>query len=78
MATVKSLIEQLQEIEDKDQPIIFQYYIAEHFIDPKTDDNMEPDRFAKVAEEIEDKDYFWDDVFEEIAEVVNELGDDDE
>ena len=31
MATVKQLIEQLQEIEDQDQPIIFQYYTKENF-----------------------------------------------
>ena len=30
MATVNELIEQLNEIEDKDQPIAFQYYLKEH------------------------------------------------
>lgn len=80
MATVKSLIEQLQEIENQDQPIIFQYYIAEHFIDPMTQDNMEPERFEKVADEVEDNrsQYIWDDVFQEIAEIIDELEDEDE
>lgn len=71
MATVKDLIKQLEEIENKEQPILFQYYIAEHFIDPNTDDNLEPDVFEKVLDEI-DTDYIWDDVFEEVAKAVNE------
>ena len=80
MATVKSLIAQLQEIENKEQPIIFQYYIAEHFIDPNTDDNLEPERFEKIADEVEDNrsQYIWDDVFQEIAELVSELEEDEE
>lgn len=77
MATVQTLIDQLQEIEDKDQPIIFQYYIAEHFIDPMTQDNMEPKRFEKVADEVEDNrsQYIWDDVFTEIVEIIDALED---
>lgn len=31
MATIKELIEQLNEIEDKDQTVIAQYFLAEHF-----------------------------------------------
>jgi hypothetical protein len=31
MTTVKQLIEQLQEIENQDQPVIFQYYTKENF-----------------------------------------------
>jgi hypothetical protein len=79
MATVKSLIAQLQEIENQEQPIIFQYYIAEHFIDPMTDDNMEPERFEKIADEVEDNrsHYIWDDVFQEIAELVVVLEDEE-
>lgn len=78
MTTVNQLIQQLQEIEDKEQPIVFQYYIAEHFIDPETDDNMEPKRFEKVADEVEQIVHFWDDNFEEIANIVNELENDNE
>lgn len=77
MATVKTLIEQLQEIENQDQPIIFQYYIAEHFIDPSTEDNMEPERFQAVADEVEDNrsQYIWDGVFEEIVEIIDNIED---
>jgi hypothetical protein len=76
--TVQELINDLQEIEDKNQPIIFQYYIAEHFIDPETNDNLEPERFEKVADEMNEKDYLWDDIFEEIAEAVNSLESEDD
>jgi hypothetical protein len=62
--TVKELIKQLQEIEDQNQPIIFQYYIAEHFIDPETNDNLEPERFEIVAENIERIDGLWEDIYE--------------
>lgn len=31
MATIQSLIDQLNEVEDKTQPVIFQYYLKEHF-----------------------------------------------
>lgn len=76
--TVKELIKQLQEIENQDQTVVFQYYIAEHFIDPITDDNMEPERFEKIVENEINEDYLWDDVFEEIAKAINEYEDDEE
>lgn len=78
MATVKSLIEQLQEIEDQNQPIIFQYYIAEHFIDPETNDNLEPKRFEIVAENVERIDGLWEDIYEEVATNVMALESDNE
>ena len=31
MATVQNLIDQLNKIEDKEQSVIFQYFLAEHF-----------------------------------------------
>lgn len=77
MATVKDLIKQLQEIENQEQPIIFQYYTAEMFIDPATDDNMEPDRFEKVADKVDDCDHFWDDAWEGIIEFIDEIDSDD-
>jgi len=46
MTTVKQLISWLSEIEDKDQAIIYQYYLAEHF---DTDD----DTFSKVSTELD-------------------------
>lgn len=77
MTTVKNLIEQLQKIEDQDQSVIFQYYIAEHFIDPITDDNMEPKDFVDVVEAFDDKsEYVWDSVFEEVVNTINEVQND--
>ena len=31
MATIQRLIDQLNEVEDKEQPLVFQYYLKEHF-----------------------------------------------
>lgn len=42
--TVRQLISYLQEIEDKDQPVMYQYYLAEHFNAPR-------EVFASVADE---------------------------
>lgn len=71
--TIKDLIKDLQHYENQDQPIIFTYYIAENFIDPATDDNLEPERFAKVAERVNDCDHFWDEPWEGVVEAVAQL-----
>jgi hypothetical protein len=49
MNTVANLIAQLSEIEDKEQPIAFQYYLAEHF---EFEDLGSPttEQFAKAVE----------------------------
>lgn len=44
--TVQGLINYLSEIEDKTQPVIYQYYLAEHF-------TTTPEIFEKVAEEFD-------------------------
>jgi hypothetical protein len=58
MTTLKKLIEQLQEIEDKDQTVIFQYYLAEHF----ELDGEEPTakQFDQAATDLDDSS-LWDD-----------------
>lgn len=76
--TVKNLIKQLQEIENQDQTVVFQYYIAEDFIDPTTDDNMEPERFEKIVESELSETHLWDDVFEEVVNAINEYEDGEE
>jgi hypothetical protein len=44
--TVGELIEYLNQVEDKNQAVIYQYYLAEHFsVDKKT--------FAKVADDFD-------------------------
>lgn len=66
MATVKSLIEQLEKIEDKEQSVIFQYYLAEHF---EFEDKGTPtaEQFDEVADELDDES-----LWEESAETVND------
>jgi hypothetical protein len=66
MATVQTLIEQLQTIEDKDQTIIFQYYLAEHF---EFEDLGSPteEQFDQAADDLDDES-LWDDA----AETIND------
>lgn len=66
MATVKSLIEQLEKIEDKEQSVIFQYYLAEHF---EFEDKGTPtaEQFDEVADDLDDES-----LWEESAETVND------
>lgn len=66
MATVKQLIEQLQEIEDKDQTVMFQYFLAEHF---EFEDlgNPTPAQFDRAFEDLDDYS-LWDDA----AETIND------
>lgn len=78
MATVKTLIEQLQEIENQDQTIIFQYYTADMLTKADADGNVEnltDDQMTELSDRIDDNDHFWDDVWEGIAEFIEELSD---
>jgi hypothetical protein len=65
MATIQTLIDQLQEIKDKDQTVIFQYFLAEHF----ELDGEEPTaaQFDRVANDLDDN-ALWDDP----AETIND------
>jgi hypothetical protein len=63
MTTVKQLIEQLEEIEDKEQTVIYQYYLAEHFW--MDDEQPTPAEFETVAKDGETK-YIWDGAGEHI------------
>jgi hypothetical protein len=65
MATVKSLISQLEEIEDKDQSIIFQYFLAEHFEFADGTPSPTAEQFDKVAEDL-DHESLWDDAHETV------------
>jgi hypothetical protein len=66
MATVKQLIEQLQEIKDKDQTIMFQYFLAKHF---EFEDLgiPTPAQFDRAFEDL-DEYSLWDDA----AETIND------
>jgi len=54
MTTVKQLIQQLQENHDPDEPIMFQYLVAEHT-------SYTPAEFEKLAEIVMDNNVFGDD-----------------
>jgi hypothetical protein len=58
MATIKQLIKQLQEIEDKDQTIIYQYFLADHF--DLDGESPTARQFDQVAREM-DPFAIWDD-----------------
>ncbi len=71
MATVRDLIEQLRELKDHDQPIIYQYYLAEHFEFNDKDEAYSPteDQFAQAAEDLDD-DELWHDALETINDYL--------
>ena len=74
MTTIKELIEQLETIENKDQKVVFKYYIAQHFIDTRTDDNMEPEVFEKVAANADEmQTYMWDDADDFMSRAVDDI-----
>jgi hypothetical protein len=66
MNTVADLIAQLSEIEDKEQPIAFQYYLAEHF---EFEDLGSPTKkqFAKAVRQVN-----YGDEYCEQAEALND------
>jgi hypothetical protein len=71
MTTVKELIKELEQIEDKGQTIIWQYYLAEHFsfdLDgPQTTATQK--EFDKVAKKT-DSFTIWEDTAQEINDLV--------
>lgn len=67
MATVKDLISQLEQIEDKDQSIIFQYFLAEHFEFNDGSPSPTADQFDEAADELDDES-----LWEEAHETVND------
>lgn len=62
MSTVKQLIEQLQEIEDQDQPIIFQYYTKENF-EYGDDETVVSDEVFEEAVEWAERADIWEDSY---------------
>lgn len=67
MATVKDLISQLEQIEDKDQSIIFQYFLAEHFEFNDETPSPTAEQFDEAADELDDES-----LWEEAHETVND------
>jgi hypothetical protein len=71
MTTVKELIKELKQIEDKSQTVIWQYYLAEHFcFDLDGPQTMATKKeFDRVAEKT-DSFTIWEDTAQEINDLV--------
>lgn len=70
MATsVKQLIAYLQEIEDQDQPVIYQYYTREHFEYGDEDTVVSDEAFLNAVERVDRIDA-WEDSRSLINDVV--------
>ena len=67
MATVKDLISQLEQIEDKDQSIIFQYFLAEHFEFNDGTPSPTAEQFDEAVDDLDDES-----LWEEAHETVND------
>ena len=65
MTTVKQLIQQLQENHDPDEPIMFQYLVAEHT-------SYTPEQFEELAEIAMDSNTFGDDSTQFFLSVLEE------
>ncbi len=70
MNTVRQLIKQLQEIKDKDQAVIYQYYLAEHFW--MDDEQPTAAEFETVAQRAE-MEFIWDRAAAEINDILAAL-----
>lgn len=67
MATVKQLIDQLNDIKDKNQTVMFQYYLAEHF--DLDGENPTPAQFDRAFEDLDDYS-LWDDAQETVNDYL--------
>lgn len=72
MATVKDLIEQLSKIEDQEQPIAFQYWIAEDFEFHDGKGTPTQEQFEEAIDSLH-PDSLWDDAREIINDAVYEV-----
>lgn len=68
MATVQNLIDQLNKIENKEQSVIFQYYLAEHF---EFEDKGTPtaEQFDEATDALDDES-LWDDSAETVSDYL--------
>lgn len=74
MATVQNLIDQLNKIQDKEQTVMFQYYLAGHFdFDQKT---PTAEQFDEVADDL-DHESLWQEACDTINDYLYGLMDND-
>ena len=71
MATVQGLIDQLNQIEDKEQSVIFQYFLAEHFEFSDLGEVRQPtaEQFDQAVDDLDDES-LWDDARETVNDYV--------
>ena len=55
MASIQDLIDQLNQIDDKDQSIMFQYYLAEHFEFSDGTPSPTAEQFDQVVDDLDDE-----------------------
>lgn len=65
MATVQNLINQLNKIDDKEQSVMFQYFLAEHF--DLDGDTPTAEQFDQVADDL-DHESLW----QEACDTIND------
>jgi hypothetical protein len=77
MATVKDLIQQLNEIEDKEQSIIFQYFLAEHFEFSDGTPSPTAEQFDEAVDDLDDES-LWEEAHETVNDYLYGLASNDE
>jgi hypothetical protein len=60
--TVKELIKYLSTIENQEQPVIYQYYLAEHF-------EVSDKKFGKAVNDL-DHESLWDEAYETLNDYL--------
>jgi hypothetical protein len=69
MASIQDLIDQLNQIDDKDQSIMFQYYLAEHFEFSDGTPSPTPEQFDQAVDDLDDES-LWEDAHETINDYL--------
>ena len=69
MASIQDLIDQLNQIDDKNQSIMFQYYLAEHFEFSDGTPSPTAEQFDQAVDDLDDES-LWDDAHETINDYL--------
>lgn len=70
--TVQELINYLNDIEDKDQAVIYQYYLAEHFDFYDGTPTPTAEQFNKAVEDL-DCETLWDEAHDTLSDYLHDL-----
>lgn len=69
MASIQDLIDQLNQIDDKNQSIMFQYYLAEHFEFSDGTPSPTAEQFDQAVDDLDDES-LWEDAHETINDYL--------